>query len=360
MAGKKKLPAGITHEGGDKPYMIRPYDAINKKKGKAVRFATLSEAVAYKENLTAGKIRQVSKHYTCDEWVEHWTTSPGFRRAKESTNVHNAERVAKFGKDFKGVPMTHVDRSAARTWALDNKSRVGAVRAMFTDARLDGIVADNPFTQLRMPSSEGRKYIEAMTPAEVKDLAGIAYRKWPEWPVLGAMILFSAYSGLRLGECLALRWRDIDWEQGTIRVERQWSSRTGQYTTPKNGRTRVVELLEPASAPLRSLDRAMGPSGLVWYSPTGKTIAPALHHYYWRQVVSAFNERVGEQRAAALDLEWHALRHFTASWMVDKGIQAHDVAGQLGHTDGGKLIQELYGHLYADNSRARIRAALAA
>lgn len=361
MAGKKKLPAGIIYtEGHAEPYGVRPWDRETRTKGQLRRFSSLSAAVAYKEAVDSGKIRKVTKNYTCDQWVEHWTTAPGFKRPKESTNLTNAERVGKFARDFRGIPMTSVDRAAAREWAAENSGRLGAVRAMFTDARLDGVVAENPFTNLRLPGRTGRKYIEPLTPAEVKELAGISDKKWPEWPVLSAMILFSAYSGVRLGECLALRWKDIDWQAGTILVERQWAARVGEFTSPKNDRARTIALLEPAATALRTLDQTMSPDGLLWYSPSGKIMRPPLHHYYWRQVVAVFNDRTPDDRAAAIDLEWHALRHFTASWMVDKGIQPHDVAGQLGHTDGGKLVSDLYGHLYKDNSISRIQASLAA
>lgn len=359
MAARKKLPTGITLTPTGR-YMVRPYDRDTKKKGKARTFTALSEAVAYKEKIDAGKIKPASRDYTVDEWVEKWTTDPGFKRAKQSTNLHNKERVRKLAEDFKGVPMHQIDRATARTWGLENKHRVPAVRAMFTDARLDGVIDANPFEQLRISKTAGRKHIEALTEKEVRELAKIADKKWPDWPVMSAMIVFSAYSGLRLGEMLALRWADIDWENGLIRVDRQWSQKARTYTPPKSGLTRVVALLAPAADALRRVDRNLGAHDLVWYSRRGKRIEPSLHDYYWRQVVNTFNERAGEDRAAALDLEWHGLRHFTASLLVDKGAQPHDIAGQLGHTDGGKLVQELYGHLYTDNSISRIQAVMAA
>lgn len=361
MAAKKKLPTGISYkEGASLPYQVRPYDREQKKKGKLVSFATLSEAVAYKESVDAGKIRQLSRHYTADEWVTHWTSDAGFKRGKESTNLHNAERVAKFAQDFKGVPLMAIDRRRARNWALENIHHVNAVRAMMTDARLDGVISINPFERLRLPQSRGRKDIKPLTPQEITELAGISAKKWPNWPVMPAMIIVAAYTGLRRGELLALRWKDIDWENGLIRVERQWSQKIRGYDTPKNGEGRSVVLTAQAATALRTVDRNLGPDGLIWYSPRNKRIEPSLHDYYWRQIVAVFNERAGEERAAEVDLEWHALRHFTASWMVDKGIPPHDVAGQLGHTDGGKLIQTLYSHLYEDNSLKRVREGLAA
>jgi (2Fe-2S) ferredoxin len=43
--------------------------------------------------------------------------------------------------------------------------------------------------------------------------------------------------------------------------------------------------------------------------------------------------------------------------MVDRGVPPHDIAEFVGHTDGGRLVQELYGHLYPDNAISRAQAA---
>lgn len=357
MAAKKKLPAGIT-QTADNKYAVRPYDRKLKKKGSQVKFNTLSEAVAYKEKVDAGKINPSARAWTCDEWVEHWTTDPQFKRRKESTNMHYAERARQFAEDFKGVPLIALTRAQARIWGRENMGRVATVRIMLNDAVEDGILDVNPFTNLRLPRGPGRKYIKPMTPAELELLASLADEKWEEWPVLGAMIRFAGYSGLRRGETLALRWSDIDWTKGTIRVERQWLQKPRTYGPPKNGHERIAALLPEAAQALRSVDRVESPDGeLVWYSTRGKMIEPALLDYYWRQIRERFFGRISVERAKEIDLEWHTLRHFFISQMVDRGVQPHDIAGLVGHTDGGRLVQDLYGHLYPDNSITRVQAA---
>ncbi len=361
MAGKKKLPTGIT-QNAQGEYCVRPYDRKLKKKGPQRAFATLSEAVAFKEKVAAGKVDPSARIWTVDEWVEHWTTDEAYKRRKESTNLHNAERVRQFAKDFEGMELAAVTRQAARAWANKHPARVPAVRTMLEDAVLDGVLDANPFKQLRLQSrGPGRKFIKPMTEGEVKLLAQCAYDKWPDWNVIGNLIQFGAYSGLRRGEVLALRWTDIDWEKGTILVERQWLQKPRTYGPPKNGQTRLVPLLEPAAQVLRHTDKHQSPDGeLVWYSTRGKRIEPALLDYYWRQVRERFHGKISDARIKEIDLEWHTLRHFYISWLVDKGVPVYDIAGAVGHTDGGRLIQDLYGHLYPDNSIARIQAAVAA
>lgn len=53
----------------------------------------------------------------------------------------------------------------------------------------------------------------------------------------GAIFLAAAFTGLRRGELIALRWRDVDFECSSIRVSGSYAN--GQLTTPKSGHGRV-------------------------------------------------------------------------------------------------------------------------
>jgi integrase len=50
-----------------------------------------------------------------------------------------------------------------------------------------------------------------------------------------ALILTAAMTGLRQGELLALRWRDVDWISGRVRVRKNFV--LGEYGTPKSKRS---------------------------------------------------------------------------------------------------------------------------
>jgi hypothetical protein len=65
----------------------------------------------------------------------------------------------------------------ARRWALKHKSNLAAVRAMFGDAMRDGLVDVNPFAELRLTGSKGRKDIVVLTEAELHELADLALDK---------------------------------------------------------------------------------------------------------------------------------------------------------------------------------------
>lgn len=71
-----------------------------------------------------------------------------------------------------------------------------------------------------------REELEALLRVAAEDFLG---------PTDRALWMTAAMTGLRQGELAALRWRDVDWSAGLVRVRRSYAR--GQYTTPKSRRS---------------------------------------------------------------------------------------------------------------------------
>jgi len=71
------------------------------------------------------------------------------------------------------------------------------------------------------------------SPAEVHALVRAAANEQD-----GAIYLSAAFTGVRPGELVAFRWRDMDFEADTIRVRASYTN--GALTTPKSGKVRSV------------------------------------------------------------------------------------------------------------------------
>jgi integrase len=281
-----------------------------------------------------------------DTFAARWTTD--YPRRKHSTNLHNAERVSKFATDFAGVLLVDVTRQDARAWALANRSRWKNVRAMFTDAVRDGLATDNPFRDLRLQSNtRGRRDLVAPTEEDVQRLAELACEVHGDYGlrVYSNMIIAAAYTGLRPGELYALRWSDIDWKRATITVERQYSQRAGVMTSPKNDRSRVIQLLPVAHRALNAVPRQRNE---VFFTPQGRLFTGRVQGYYWRPVKAAFGRP---------DLDWYALRHSFGTMLAQRGVGPQEIALMMGHQDGGKLALSTYIHVQAKDARARVAAA---
>ena len=319
------------------------YDKASGSKRHLGTFDTRREAA---EVEAAWKLRtHATGRETCDAFAERWTRD--YPRPRASTNEHNAERVRKLAEDFKGVKLADVDRPAARAWAMKHPANHPAVRAMFGDAMRDGLIDSNPFAELRLPGSRGRKDLDPLTEPELNALADVALTNEMELGEYGreyrAMILFSGYVGVRPGALFAMRRGDISGQMCAI--ERSLSS-TGEIGPTKTGRSRTVIVPPPAQQAL--LDVPIHPSGLMFTSPTDRMWTQPLHHRYW-SMLRRFAKRPG--------FAFHGLRHTAATLLLERGVTPWDVAIQLGHEDGGRLVQELYGHPSHDGARARLLAA---
>jgi integrase len=69
----------------------------------------------------------------------------------------------------------------------------------------------------------------------------------------GALFLTAAFTGLRLGELLALRWHDVDFTGSTVRVRSSYY--LGQLTTPKSRKVRAVPMAPDVATALAQLGR---------------------------------------------------------------------------------------------------------
>lgn len=112
-------------------------------------------------------------------------------------------------------------------------------------------------------------------------------------------------TGLRRSELLALTWRDVDLEAGTIKVR--------QSKTEAGVRTWMLPDY-PAIEALSALERKPGP---IWHADPS--------HVSHR--MAALCERAGVPR-----LTFHQLRHTAASLMLDEGVDPFLIQQMLGHT----------------------------
>jgi integrase len=282
---------------------------------------------------------------TCGEFAARWLEQ--YPRKAGATRRTYRYALQAFSDDFARVRLADLDRVTARGWALRHpQSNVRVVRTMFNDAINDGLhPGPNPFANLRLEQPRGRKDLIALTVAELDELAETALRVHGHFgPAFRAMILFSAYVGLRPGELFALERSDVGRDEVQIR---QNLDGTGVLKAPKNDQERVVVLPPPAREALRAVPARLDVPWL-FVTPRGQRFAKSSLYYYWNPVRAAFG-RPG--------MDYYELRLFCASLLLELGVSHADVAVQLGHTDGGALVMSTYGHPSEDAARARVKRA---
>jgi integrase len=286
---------------------------------------------------------------TIDSFLERWTTD--FPRGA-STNLHNAERVGGFAQLHAGRVMRSFTKREVRPWALENPSRVPALRAMFNDAIDDGLVDENPFARLGIAAGGGREGITVLTEAEIDGLAELALGMHGElWgPEFAAMIRWGAYTCARPGETFAARYSLLDGD--VYALAKQFNSRLGEETAPKHGSTGLIYVPEPALRAVLDKPRRLG-DDLMFRSKRGKQFRQETLSRSWCPIRDAFvaqlpvSHHLRQRLAADPDdrLDFYELRHFGASYMLNElEIEPWVIAEQLRHSDGGTLVVKLYGH----------------
>ena len=173
------------------------------------------------------------------------------------------------------------------------------------------------------------------------------------------------FTGMREGEALGLTWDSVDFQKGTILINKQMQrekKKNGQYllVPTKNGKSRtitpapwVMKLLRVQRGRQAEQRIKAGPmwedSGLVFTSETG-------HHLAIHTVYKDF-----KQIAASIgcpDTRFHDLRHSYAVAAIRSGDDIKTVQGNLGHATAAFTL-DVYGHVtdqMKQESAARMEA----
>lgn len=142
------------------------------------------------------------------------------------------------------------------------------------------------------------------------------------------MFMAAVMTGMRKGELVALRWRDVDWNAGRIRVRRNYTC--GEFGTPKSRRsTRSVPMTPDLADALRALHTASRwrrPDDLVFAHPEHGGVIPKAN------IARRFRLAL---RAAGVDEShrFHDLRHTFGTHMAAAGVPMRTLQEWMGHRD---------------------------
>jgi integrase len=289
---------------------------------------------------------------TVREWWDEWTTDPLWLRPAISTQLHMRERTAKFVDTYGDVPLRSISDQHVAAWLKGgrNLGTVPVLRTFFADAmtaQAGRLTERNPFAGLKLPSSRGRRDTQPPTQVEIARFLAAADELAPF--SFASYLHTAVYEGMRPGELDALTWEQLDFQAGTIHVDRQWNVKARAFTPPKHGSVRTIAMTDPVRERLLTLPHE---SEFVFTTLRGSHYCPSTRSHHWNRVRAS----VG---LGNVDL-YTATRHYFGwyAWNVlDPPLDARDIALHFGHRDGGELVRKLYGHADAALARERVREA---
>jgi integrase len=313
-------------------------------------FATRTEARRAEADAT---IQPVSgSAMTVEQWARIWLQR--YARPAAATQRTYRYAIEQVIRDIGSLGFAGGERPPARAGAHEwPRNTTRTARTMWGDALRDGVCQHNPFTNLRLETPKGRKDLIALTEAEIDRLATAARETHGDYgDEMAAIVLFAAYTGVRPGELGALRWADLDPANRQAVISRALDGQGGEKP-PKNGLARPI-ILPPRALEALGMVTRHRDSPWVFHSPRGKRLSKGNLNYLWRPVAAAWRARGGR------DVDLYELRHACATLLLERGLTPADVAVQLGHTDGGRLVQILYGHPDEERALDRLQMAFAA
>lgn len=297
------------------------------------------------------------------KWVKR-TLETSSRRATTIANYRTIARTKVIGY-LGDVPLAELDRDAVNRWysqmlaegvAVSTIHKAGDILGLVLDEAVeDGLLRRNP---VRSASKPALVRLEAATYSadEVSRLIDAA-KGSRDYPLL----VFAAHTGLRKGEALALRWRDVRLDRQEVAVTGSLARVNGHLlrTEPKtSSSTRVIPLSPAAVTALRlaqqqqDQDRDASPhwadTGYVFTTVSGEAIDP-------RNVLRSL--RRIKRQAGVRHGSWHTLRHAFASHLLQSDVPLFTVSRFLGHSSI-RVTSDIYGHLAPAQMRDQVMPAL--
>lgn len=214
------------------------------------------------------------------------------------------------------------------------------LKAMLDDALNDGMIKENPLEQLAIDKliiNNGTKSSYEVIP--FNDQEKLEIINACNNPIIKALFIVGFYTGLRVGELIALKWSNIKADHLTV----EQNIVKGELTTPKTkSGIRDVLLLPKARQALIELRSITGCSEYVFINRLKKpyTSSDAISKYW----VSTLAKTSVKYR------NLYQMRHSYASMLLSNGENIMWVASQLGHVDTEMVIKK-YGRWIPQNSK---------
>lgn len=323
------------------------------------------------QNASVSETNSVLLHEYMDYWLEHQAKP----YVKQSTYALYTRIIFRhLGPALGSIPLSEINEQDIRTFmqqklsesgrldgngALSEKTvreQLSLLNTIFKDASSAGLLVGNPLRNIKRPKVLNNEMRVFSTREQRKientviELGGQHY--------LG--ITLCLYSGLRIGELCALRWRNINFERRTITVAATLqriqapSDAAGKtmiiIDTPKSRRSfRTIPMINGLVQKLREYYLSLPasrktPDDFVFNRPQldgNRYIEPRLFEKYFQQIM---------RRAGIKNANFHALRHTFATRCVELNMDVKSLSEVLGHSTVSITLNK-YVHSFMEQKR---------
>jgi integrase len=322
-----------------------------------------------KVDVKAGVHIAPSKSVNVKEAGESWIKAAEAHGLERATIKQYREHVEQHILPFIGaIRLSEISAQTVRKFEdkLREKGRspamvrkiIGSLGSLLADAQEQGLTARNAVRDLRRNRRRGKDRhaekrqrgklkvgVDIPTPGEIKAIIANAKGRWRP------LLITAIFTGLRASELRGLRWRDVDFKANELHV-RQRADRFNEIGKPKSAAgERVVPFGKFVANTLKEwkLECPKSEGDLAFPNGIGKV--ESLANIINRGLIPA-------QGAKAKYTGLHALRHFYASWCINRtedgglALPPKIVQERLGHSSI-TMTYDRYGHLFPRGDDAK-------
>jgi integrase len=350
------------------------YDGNGKRKRRFVYGAVKQEVRVKLRQLQvealAGTLAD-SGRLTVGDYLQRWLENTAKSKVRPTTYARYEQLVRLHARPLLGgvrldrLAALHVEsfyaemeRNGATAWTRRMAGTL-LTNALRHAVRLK-LIAFNPAADVVKPRPE-EKEMQYLSEAQTKQFLDAARSCR-----LFALFALAVGSGMRQGELLGLQWPDIDFDKGTVSVQRSLAQIGSQFIIkePKSKRSRrmiklprfVLDALHEHRKEMVTEGNATAP---IFCTRTGQYIGKSnLIRQVFKPIIKRANERVIEldrkwnaQPALLPMIRFHDLRHTHATTLLACGHSIKAVSQRLGHASI-ELTLRVYAHVLPTDDAA--------
>lgn len=282
---------------------------------------------------------------TFADWSVQWEAEAVHLKAKTRAgyqSILNKHLLPRWGT----TRLASIDRPAVKAWVAQLvadgigagtvKNIANCMKAVMASAVEGGRIKVNPVVGVRLPRPEHNEmvFLTAGQVLELADAVGSEHR---------TLVTFAAFSGLRAGECAALRWERVDLLRGSVDVVESYAEVHGKLVLgpTKTYQRRTVRLPRFLADLLGEHQVRTGPTGLVFRDSQG---GPMRHSNFYRRVFRPAVEQAAGEGMVPAGVRFHDLRHSCVALLIAQGAHPLAIKERLGHSSI-TVTMDQYGHL---------------
>ena len=328
MVKAERLPSGsyrikvLDYKDKDGKAHYRSFTGKNKK---AVQLEAAQFEASRKDN-RQGKITVYEAMERCVESKKNVLSPRTYREYTQTRKIafqslHNINIFDLTQEDVQAAVNAEAEIHAPKT--VHNKYGVflTAFKMFRPDYTLRTVLPQKEKPDIIIPTEEEvMKLIQAVHDTEI------------ELPVL-----LAALAGMRSSEIVGLKWKNIDFKAGTIKVDtaivRNIENKFVEKGTKSYSGFRIIKMVPYLKSEMKRL-----------YNPDDTFITTLKAHQIYKRY-----QKVLEKVCPETHYTLHELRHYTASVMIMLGIPVKYIADMLGHK-AEDMVQKVYGHIMRDKT----------